>query len=239
VINDILARRFFSGRNPIGAVLMLGSSPPYEIVGVVGATKYGTLREPTAPMLYVPVFQHPPFSGNEFAVRAAAAEIPFETIARVARDIDPGLQVILPRTFAGVVEETIATERFVARLAGLFSTFAVVLAAIGLYGVLAFIVTRRTSEMAVRVALGARRGQIVGLVVRDTLMLIVIGFAIGMPASFAAARLVRSLLFGVGVADIPTILATAGVMTVVAVLAACVPARRAASIEPTIALRYE
>jgi ABC-type antimicrobial peptide transport system permease subunit len=189
--------------------------------------------------LYVPAFQYPPFSGNEFVVRSAGAEVSLDSIARVARDIDPSLQIVLPRTFAGVVEETFATERFVASLAGLFSTFALLLAAIGLYGVLAYIVSRRTSEIAVRVALGARRGQIVGLVLRDTLTLVAIGFAIGLPASLVAAPLVRSLLFGVGVADIPTMLTTAGVMTVVAALAAYVPARRAASIQPTLALRYE
>jgi predicted permease len=239
VINEALAQRFFAGRNPIGRTLTLGANPPYEIIGVAGDTKYQTLREPTAPALYVPAFQHPPFSGNEFVVRSAGAEVSLDSLTRVARDIDPSLQIILPRTMAGVVEETFARERLVASLAGLFSSFALLLAAIGLYGVLAYIVSRRTREIAVRVALGARRDQIVGLVLRDTLTLVAIGFAIGLPASFIAAPLVGSLLFGVGAADIPTILGTAGVMTVVAALAAYVPARRAASIEPTIALRYE
>jgi hypothetical protein len=135
-----------------------------------------------------------------------------------------------------VIDEAITTERFVARLAGSFSAFALLLAAVGLYGVMAYIVARRTSEIAIRVALGARRDQVVAMVLRDTMTLTAIGLAIGLPAAFAATLLVRTLLFGVGTVDLPTAAAAAIVMVVAAGLAAFVPARRAAAIQPTIAL---
>ena len=240
VINQVLARRFFGDDNPIGRTLILGTTfGPYEIVGIAKDTKYSTLREQPQSTFYVSAFQRAPFSGNEFLVRGTPSDVSVATMSRLVGEIDPGVQLILPRTIAGVVEETIATERSVAMLAGLFSVFALMLAAVGLYGVLAYIVTRRTAEIAVRLALGARRQQVVGMVVRDTLTLTAIGFAIGLPAAFAAARLVRTLLYGVAPIDLPTAATTALVMMAVAVLAAWVPACRAAGIQPTVALRYE
>jgi predicted permease len=239
VINEAMARRFFGESSPVGRTLTLQNKAPLEIVGVAKGIKYRSLREETMPTFYVSAFQYPGFGGMIVVVRAAAGRISAETFERAVRELDPQTQVMSVRTMQAVIDEAMTTERFVARLAGVFGLFALLLASIGLFGIMSYIVARRTNEFAVRVALGARREQIVAMAVRETLVLTAWGFTIGLPAAFAAARLVKTMLYGVSAIDQPTAAATALVMLVVSALAACVPARRAARVDPMVALRCE
>lgn len=137
------------------------------------------------------------------------------------------------------MDATLVEDRLIAILAGFFGVLAVLLACLGMYGVMAYTAARRTNEIGIRMALGATRVEVLGMVLKESLLLVIVGIAIGVPATLACTRLVASLLFGVGAADPLTIASGAALMIVVAVLAGYIPARRAAKVDPVVALRYE
>jgi len=241
VINQTMARYFFGNDNPIGKHFNFRgrAQNQIEIVGVVKDTKYRTLREQTPRTIYMPFYQNA-FLGGTFVLRTVSDPTNFAAAIRgTVQEIDPKLQVLGLRTMNDVVDRTLVQERFVAELAGFFSLFALLLASIGLYGIMSYGVVRRTSEIGIRMALGAQRGDIIWLVMRETLLLVIIGAAIGLPAALAATRLISSQLFGLTGTDPVTLSLATLLLIVVAAFAGYLPAKRASRVDPMVALRYE
>ena len=189
-------------------------------------------------MCYRSVFQVVP--GPALAVRATGDLNAIAAgLQRIAHDIDPRLTLKDVVPFTEMEDRTLVIERMVAQVSAAFGVLALVVACVGLYGVLAYGVARRTREIGVRIALGASRGGVQWMVLRESLVLLGLGFALGVPAALAATRLVASMLFGLTPADPVTMAASLLVMVGVSLAAAFVPARRAARVDPMVALRYE
>jgi predicted permease len=249
VINQTMARQFFGDDDPIGKRIRFPGYPdknsePFEIVGVVKDAKYLSLKEKTPRITYFPFFQTPDNFGNTFQLRSAGDPAGLAVaIRRVAQELDPKAQTLDLRTMNDVVNESLAQERFVAQLAGSFSLFALLLACIGLYGVMSYTVTRRTHEIGVRMALGAQGGDVLRMLLRETMLLVGAGLAIGLAAALATTKLIESLLsnllFGLTATDPPTIALAMLLLLAVAALAGWLPARRAARVDPLVALRHE
>jgi predicted permease len=242
IINQAMARDFFPNENPIGKRFSIigQTDQPIEIVGVVKDAKYQTLRERAPRTFYLPFFQQLGNSVTTFELRTFIQPAGLaETIRRAAQELDPKLQIIGLRMMNDVVDRTLTQERFVAQLAGFFSLFALLLAAIGLYGVMSYTVSHRISEIGIRMALGAQAGDVVKLVMRETALLVGIGVVIGLGAALAFTRLISSLLFGLTPTDPLTIVLASLLMIASAALAGFLPARRACRVDPMIALRYE
>jgi predicted permease len=244
IINKHMAHDIFGGTSPIGRRLSVptfaGDKSWYSIVGVVADARSEDLREAVRPMIYVPTEQTVVPAGVTFEVRTArdaSAEAP--TVLHAVAQVDGRLSVSGMKTLNDQMDDSLVQERLVASLAGLFGILAVLLAAIGLYGVMAYTVSRKTNEIGIRMALGSGRIQIAGMILREALLMVLTGLALGIPAAMATARLMRSQLYGLGPYDPMTVLFAAGVMTVVAVLACYPPATRAMRIDPMAALRYE
>jgi ABC-type antimicrobial peptide transport system permease subunit len=244
IINKRMAHDIFGGTSPIGRRLSIpryaGDKSWYSIVGVVADARSRDLREPVMPMVYVPVSQTVAPAGVTFEVRtagnaAAAAPSVFQAVARVERR----LSLSGVRTLNDQMDDSLLQERLIASLAGLFGILAVLLASVGLYGVMAYTVSRKTNEIGIRMALGSGRIQIAGLVLREALLMVLAGLVLGTPAAMATAHLMRSQLYGLGPYDPMTMLFAVGVMTGVGVLACYPPAARAMRIDPMAALRYE
>ncbi|HSE98289.1 MAG TPA: FtsX-like permease family protein, partial [Blastocatellia bacterium] len=211
-----------------------------QVIGVVKDAKYKSMRESSRRAFYVPYFQDPASGPLTFLLRTAGKPAGFgSTIERAVRELNPRLQVIDLKTIEDVVNESLARERFIAQLASFFSIFALLLACIGLYGMTAYSVTMRTSEMGIRMALGAQAGDVIKLVMRETMLLVTIGVAIGLGAALATTRLISSMLFGLTPNDPLTIGLAALVLSAVAAVAGYLPARRAARVNPIVALRHE
>ncbi len=241
VINQAMARYFFGAENPLGKRFNLrGGGPPMEIIGVVKDAKYETLREPTQRTYYLYYFQQPERFGMTFQLRTSGAVAEYgATIQRLARELDPQLQVIRLRTMTDVVNQSLVQERFTAQVASAFSLFALLLACVGLYGVMSYAVTRRTNEIGVRMALGARPVNVIRLVMWEVLLLVIAGAGLGLMAALATTRLVSTLLFGLTPTDPLTITLSTLLLIGVAALAGYLPARRASRVDPLVALRYE
>jgi ABC-type antimicrobial peptide transport system permease subunit len=210
-----------------------------EIVGVVKDAKYVNLREANRSMVYVPFTQYPS-QITEVEVRTVGD--PAAAIANVRREIaavDRRLPVLQAAEMRDQVDASIAAERLVANLSSAFGLLALTLAAVGLYGVIAFVSARRTAEIGIRMALGAQRAQVLWLVMKDALQMLAAGAALGLPAAWAASRLVSSLLFGLRAEDPSTIIVATAVLMGVGALAGFLPARRAARVDPMVALRHE
>jgi predicted permease len=242
VINQTMARKYFGDENPIGRRFGFGgpeTSGQIEIVGVVRDAKYTDLRRQTPPTFYVPYQQEPP-GQMTFAVRAADdATALIAPIRETVREVDQKLPLSDVRTQSQQVNESIAQERLFATLSSFFGLLALLLASIGLYGVMSYSVARRTNEIGIRLALGAQRGDVMRLVLRETLLLVLIGLVIGLGAAMASTRLISSMLFGLTPNDPGTILLAALLLVAVATLAGYLPARRASRVDPMVALRYE
>jgi predicted permease len=244
VINETMARHFFGHQDPVGRHFRLPASPAVaiEIVGVAKDAKYRNLREQPTRTFYVPFLQQPSDSGpgNLVALRTGgspASVVP--AVRRTLEGIDSQLQVVDLRTMADVVDASLVQERFVSHLASFFSAAALLLAALGLYGVMSYGVARRTAEIGIRMALGARRRDVLWLVLREALALAFLGAAIGLPAGLLGTRAISSLLFGLSPSDPVTLTLATAVLLAVAAVAGYLPARRAARVDPLIALRYE
>ena len=258
VVDEAFVQKFFPGQDPIGQHFgfgVPGHSGDFEIVGVVNRVQYRdpTWTEPQNPMFFLPYFQELTFAQpvyqrmqaeSEYPTRlevhfAGSAESIGPQVRNVLAGIDPNLSIIEMHTFGEQVTRVFNQERLIARLTELFSLLALVLASIGLYGVTAYNIARRTSEIGIRMALGADRGDVVAMVLRGAFRQIGIGLAIGIPMVIIAGRVMSSKLFGVAVFS-PLILCFAVLaLAVCAFIAGLVPARRAASIEPVKALRIE
>ena len=243
VVNRTFARRFFGTENPIGKRFGdrgQASSGRYEIVGVAGDAKYGSVREKIRPMVFHPLWQAPARASAVLHVRTLSEPGALGPLLRreiQAMDGDaPAGEV---RTLPQVIRSQLRQDRMFATLASFFALLALALGAIGIYGMVAYRVARRTAEIGVRLALGAQRGDVLWLVMRETLVLLAAGAALGVPAALAVARLIKSVLFGLDPWDPPTIACATLVLFAAGALAGFLPARRAASVEPTLALRSE
>ncbi len=241
VVNQAFVREFFPGvRDPIGRVISFdttrpeGGTPTY-IVGLVRDILHDGLKTTAKPTVYVRFHEGDLVFDPTLLVRGA----PLPAVRRVVNALDPGVALTEPRTLTERVDDSIFIERLVATLSGFFGALALLLAAIGIYGVMAYSVARRTAEIGLRIALGAAPGRIEWIVLRDGLLLIALGAAIGLPLALAAAKICSSLLYGIKADDPLTLLLTVAVLLATGALAAFFPARRAAAVEPMEALRHE
>ena len=244
IVNERFAKRYFGARNPLGRHIGFGSDPgtktDTEIVGVVSDTKYENMRDEVPYELYVPYAQQDWADSMTVYMKTSAPPLGlFGTLRRAVREVDAGVPIYQMRTLDQTVENSLLTERLLATLSIVFGVLATALAAIGLYGVMAFMVARRTREIGIRMALGATGGSVVWLVLREVLALAAAGLSIGLAAAFGLTRLVEAQLFGVRPTDLLTLLSAAlGISAVIAV-AGYFPARRATAIDPMRALRFE
>jgi putative ABC transport system permease protein len=242
IVNQTFARRYFAGRSPLG-VRVTSVNVPYEIVGVVGDAKYQSLREEIQPAMYIVWTQRPgeqPGAYN-YVVRLAAGD-PMSlapTTERIVRETDPSLRVRTAMPFAEVLDRSIVKERILATLAGFFGLLALVMAGLGVFGVMAFQVSRRINELGVRMALGAGRRRILALVMKEAALLLLCGAVLGGTGALALTRLTGKLLFGVTAMDPRMFALSAAILAIVTLAAAYLPARRASRIDLLKALRYE
>lgn len=251
VVNQTFARKYFGGENPIGQRIGFREKNKHEIeiVGVVQDTLHSDIREEIPPMFFLPLTQRTDdgathSSRDDFAqdlvVRAVGDP---KTIAHevrnALREIDPGLPVTKVTTAKERVASSAGAEQTMAEIITFFGGMAVLLAALGLYGLISYAVARRTSEIGIRMALGARSGQVLWMVIRETLLLVTAGAAAGLPLALAGTRFVRSQLFGVAPSDPMTLAAATIMLAAIATIAGYIPARRAAAIDPMVALRQQ
>jgi putative ABC transport system permease protein len=241
VINETLARKYFLGQNPIGQRLIINWEPKVadEIVGVVGDVKETALAEEANPAIYWP---HPrePYQFMNFVLRAAIDPATLSAAAvKEIHALDPDQPVADIRTLDQVVAKSIARPRFNTLLLAIFAGVALVLASVGIYGVMNYSATQRTHEVGIRMALGATRADIMRLVVGNGMMLTLTGIVVGLLASWALTRVMATLLFGVTATDLPTFIGVSAVLAAVAFIANYIPARKATRVNPLIALRYE
>jgi ABC-type antimicrobial peptide transport system permease subunit len=212
----------------------------FTIVGVAADSKYTSVDEKPRPMLYFPFWQRSSVSDMQVELHTAGSpEALIPSIRAVLRDIDPNLPMQKPMTQRAEFDESFSQPRLFARLSMFFGLIAALLVATGLYGTLAYRVSRRTSEIGVRMALGAQRSQVLWMILRESLLISVAGIAVGVPMAIAGAQLMRSMLFGVMPGDSISYLGALLGVTLVALIASAIPARRAVSVDPIIALRYE
>ena len=246
VINEVLARKYWQDGSPIGDDRWCGQGSCQQIVGVAGDVKMLGLRESEPPVIFLPQSQASDgltrFSSRvfptSFVVRSDRS-LDLDAIKRLVRDVDPTQPVIRVQSMTQVLSEAMASDRFYTVLLGSFATLALVLTMVGLYGVMSFLVTQRTQEIGIRIALGAQTADVLRMVIRQGALLAIIGVAIGLGAAFALTRLMQGLLFGIGAHDPATFAAAAALLFTVAVGACYLPARRATRVDPMVALRYE
>jgi predicted permease len=245
VVNEAFARKFFDGANPVGRRFWVAASPGdpdtrYEIVGLVRDTKYEDLREEFQPIAYYAAAQDEGAGpGAEVLIRSRVPQA--ETVSaetRALNEINPAITVSF-QGFKRLIEGTILRERLMATLSGFFGVLALLLACIGLYGILSYGVASRTNEIGIRMALGAGRRDVFWLILREAFLLVIAGVAVGVPIIFAVTRLASSLLFGLTPTDPVSLFSAALLMLAVALVAGYLPSRRATRVDPLVALRYE
>ena len=244
VISDLFARTYFPDRDPVGRRLQLGGRSPgdFEIVGIAGEAHYGNLKRDVPPVIYLPYDQtaFPPLGQMTFVVRTVVDPLQYGPVVRdIVRQADPRVPVMRMRTQTDEIEQTLNQEIIFARLCMAFAVLALVMACIGLYGTMAYGVMRRTPEIGIRIALGARQGTVMWMVLREVCVLAVAGLAISVPIALSASTLVQSFLFEVRPNDPYTLVSAVVVLVLAALLAGCGPARRAARISPAVALRAD
>jgi len=241
VINESAAKRHFgSPAAAIGKRLGIWRDEKFlrEIVGVVGDTKPGSLSDAqSGAQIYVPHAQDPAWNFMGLVIRTAGDPAAFATtLRREVQALDKDQPVYSVRTFDDVVANSLGTRRVSMQLFAVFAGAALLLAALGIYGVMAYSVTQRTQEIGIRMALGAQKSDVLGLVIRQGMTLTVIGVVVGLAGAFALTRLIASLLFGVAATDPLTFVAIPLLLLFVALVACYLPARRAARLDPTVAL---
>jgi len=248
IVNETYAKRTFPNADPIGQSLTVGGAQVYQIVGVVNDVKQFSLGDPAPQTVFIPVAQVDDrlmrgarqFVTMKFAIRTAGDPLALgAAVKQETLKVDPSLPLTNMRSLEQIVERSLAQQRFNSTLLGLFAAIGLTLAAIGVYGVMAYVVTQRTHEIGVRVALGATAGDVLRLIVGRGMALALAGVALGLGASFALTRLMKDFLFGVKPTDPLTFGVIAALLTVVAVVACYIPARRAAKVDPMVALRRQ
>jgi predicted permease len=245
VVSQAMVKQFFPGRNPIGVRFCFGGGskvkPDIEIVGIVPDVKQDHVKSSTTyPYVYVPYAQRDELSGMTFYVSTERDPLLIaSTLQSEVRQADPNLPVYDVKTMERIVEDDLFSARMVAVLSGSFASLAALLAALGIYGVLAYLVVQRTREIGIRMALGAESGDVRKLIVKEVGSMVVTGVAVGLPLAYILARLSESLLFGVSAANPATYVLGLVLIAVVALVACYVPARRATRVDPLVALRYE
>ncbi len=242
IVNEAFVERYLSNTEPIGARLAIGNGPDVVpeivIVGVVQSFRDTRIRE-TRPQAFFSLWETR-FSGGTFYVRTRTpSEVAGRSIRAAVAKVDPTVTVLSMRTLDDQLDRMLSNERMLATLAGAFAVLATLLAMIGLYAVLSFSAERRTKEMGIRLALGAQRWAAGGLIVREAMVLAVIGFAIALPAALALGRLVESQLFGVQPLDVPKFAGAVAVLMLVCLIASVLPARKVGTMDPLKALRSE
>jgi putative ABC transport system permease protein len=244
LVNETFARQVWPGESAIGKRISISTGPNSanvwrEIVGVVGDVRHYALDQPPRMQLYLPHTQFPT-TAMTLVVHSPASPAPLTAAVRQQiRELDPGIAAFAISTMENLISDSVAVRRLAMSLISLFGGVALVLASVGIYGVIAYWVSQRTREMGIRVALGARRADILRLVMTQGLKLCAVGIALGLPFALGAGRLLRSLLYGVGMADPWVLLGVAVGFLGVALLATFLPARRATRVDPVVALRYE
>jgi len=245
IINQKLAKKYFAGRNPIGLHITRGqgsnnTNPPMQIVGVVGDTKWDDARSAIIPFVFMPTSQDNRLGGLTFYVRTEREPGAMAgTLHSIISRLDANLPVNNMRTLDAQISNSMFNDKLVATLSVALALLAALMAALGLYGVLAYVVARRTREIGIRMALGGQRADILRMVLGQGARLTVIGGAIGIAVAFAASQFVASLLYGVTARDPLTFVGVAVLLAIVAGAACYLPARRATRVDPMVALRYE
>jgi predicted permease len=246
VVNQTFADRYFKDQNPIGRTFSFDDDSDreqwIEIIGVVGDLKGDNAREKPEPTAYRPILQVQ--DGGAYActihIRTGSDPTPLTPqVRQIINQINDKIPVFGVTTLSDQLHENLNQERLIAQLVSFFGALALILACIGLYGVMAQGVARRTSEIGIRMALGARGGNIAWMILRETLYLVLAGLVLGIPAALLGARLISTQLFGLSPTDPLTLIGAAIVLSVVAMLAGYLPARRASRVNPLNALRYE
>jgi predicted permease len=245
IVNEAFARDFFKGASPLGRTIGLGANQNlgrFEIVGVVKDSKQNRLNERPVRVVYFPFALMPPAMMGSMTLEVRADADPV-AIARTVRKelltVEKNLPIYGVKTLTRQVQDSMVDQRMAADLTLLFGSLALLLAAVGLYGVMSYSVSRRTNEMGIRMALGAQRGDVARLVLRDTMALVSVGVILGLAGALAAGRVVSSLLYGLASTD-PIAISTATlILAAVAFIAGYLPARRATKVDPMVALRYE
>ena len=243
IVNSRFARKYFPEANPVGRHIGIGGDPDtktdIEIAGVVNDARYESLRNDIPEEVYLPEWQRQPYGETVYVHTGRDTASAFKAIRAVVHDLDPGLPVVNLKTLDRQLDESLVSERLTATLCTVFGLLATGLVLIGLYGVVSFAITRRSREIGIRMALGAKRGHVVWLVLREALLLVTGGIAVGLPAAYALTRIVRSQLYGIEPGDPASIVAAAILLAAVTAAAGFIPARRAASFNPVKILRYE
>ncbi len=240
VINETMARTFWPGTNAVDKVFMMDGFP-VRVIGVVGDVREWGIRQPVIPQAYIPF----PFAldgGGSLDVTVkstAGAGVSISALRDSVRDLDPGLAVFRPRTMRQVIATSMAGTTYQTALLLIFALLALVLAAVGIYGVMSYGVSQRTHEIGVRMAIGASPGSVMKLILGEGLRLVALGVAIGVAGAFALTRALSSLLYGVGAADPLTFVAVPVILAFIALAACAIPARRAMRVDPMLALREE
>jgi predicted permease len=244
VVNEKYAKHFFPGGNAVGHHIGFGIDPgtktPIEIIGVVKDSKYTGVRDTMPEEVFVPFLENDFAGGGVMYVRTLGSpSAAFGAIRQIVREVDANVPMYNLRTLDHQVEVSLVNERLIATLSSAFGVLATILAIVGLYGVMAYTVARRTREIGVRMALGAVPMAVVWLVMREVLILVGAGIALGIAGAASLGHLVSREMYGVGATDPLTMAAAASALGVVALLAGYIPARRATRVDPTSALRYE
>jgi predicted permease len=239
VVNETFAQRYFPGEDPLGRRIRFEREPWFTIIGIVGDVRARGAREAPRVEAFVPYWQQVEPGINVVVKASGSPERLTNPLKQAVYSIDRTVPVSGVRTLSSVVSESIEQPRFFALLSGALAMLALTLAAVGIYGVMAYAVSQRSSELGVRIALGATRREVFGLVVKEGLGLTGAGVALGLIGSVIVARWLAALLFGVGPADPVTLAAVTGTLLLVAALASIIPARRATRVDPIVALRGE
>lgn len=244
MINESFAKKYFAGRNPVGLHIGFGSDPgtpaDMEVIGVVKDIKYTNLRDEIPPQAYLPYLASRYVGGMVIYARTVGdPSVLMSAIRSKVRDLDANLPIFAMRTEEVQINDSLSAERMIASLSAVFGFLATLLAVIGLYGVMAYTVAQRTREVGIRMALGAAQGSVIWMVMREVLILVVVGVILGVPASLALSKLVQSQLFGLTPHDPSTLALATMALAFVACAAGYIPAWRASRLDPVRALRYE
>jgi predicted permease len=245
IINEAFSRDLLSGANPVGRRFWVEATPSspetvYEIIGLVKDTKYQDLREDFGPIAFFPSSQEPqPVAAGQFLIRSKLPEAQLTgAIKNLFAEMNPNINISF-QNFKGMISEGLLRDRLMATLSGFFGLLALLLASVGLYGILSYGVASRRNEIGIRMALGAQARNVLSLIMREAVMLALVGIAVGLPFVFGVTRFASTMLFGLTPTDPLSLTASAVFLFGIALVAGFLPARRATKIDPLVALRYE